>query len=69
LGFAPATAPLANDAIGGADVATNLLITPIGMVVGGHDNPSAQAGSLWRGMGTDELPELHCLLWRQLYRI
>jgi hypothetical protein len=39
------------------------------MVVSGQDNPSAQTGGLWGGMGTDELPELHCLRWRQLYRI
>jgi hypothetical protein len=69
LGFDPAAAPLTDDPIGGADLASNLLITPVGMVMGGQDNPSAQTGGLCARMSTDELPELQCLLWRQLYRI
>jgi hypothetical protein len=36
----------------------NLLIAPVGMVMGGQDNPRAQDDGLGRGMGAHELPEL-----------
>jgi hypothetical protein len=58
LGLSPAAAPLANDSIAGSEVQSNLLITPVGMVVGCQDDPGAETGRLRRGMGAHELPQL-----------
>src|SRR5206468_4085941 len=69
LRFGPAAAPLAHDSIGGSDVPTDLLVTPVGMVVGGQDHAGAETGRLRRRMGAYQLPELLGLLRRQLNRI
>jgi hypothetical protein len=40
----------------------NLLISPVGMVMSGQDNPRPQDDGLGRGMGAHELPEVPLLL-------
>jgi hypothetical protein len=58
LGFDPAAAPLTYDSIGGSSVLGNLLITPVGMVMGGQDNPGAETGRLRRRVGAHKLPQM-----------
>jgi hypothetical protein len=69
LGLRPAATPLAHDPIGGSDVLSDLLITPVGMVMSGQDDPRTHRQGLRRGVGTDETSKLSCLFGCQLYRI
>jgi len=66
VGFTPASPPLTNHAITGANRVGNLLIGPGGLLSSGHDNLGPHDVRLCGCMGANQAPEIHGLVVSEL---
>jgi hypothetical protein len=66
VAFIPASPPLTNHSITGANLVGNLLIGPTGLLGSGHDNLGPHDVRLCAGMGANQAPEIQRLVVSEL---